>query len=225
MNTETQKHDIPFNQLLTEIHRILPETGEYLELLFITLKDFEGVDLYTNNPNAISNCVEDIDEVAEEVTESLKTELSEATKTDPNVIETIRDLFSNLRTSLSMEPNVYKYFLSEIFKYLNLNTMDFEEQSKSTNIYNKYRVPNIMIDRSKMERFFIAVGLESVPNTGKGSHGKWTDPQAEMKGFALSSVSGKIWIKNEITDLLKKGVSLNRICKACKECNIRFENK
>lgn len=223
MNTETQE-STRLGTLLGEIRKILPDTADYIEVLFSTLADFEGVDVYKAHPGKIADCVSDIDELADEVTKSMKIELSDKAPKGSDKLQTVKDLFSELHDLLSSGPNVYKYFLKGIFELLGTQSTDFGVERRE-HVYSRYIVPNILLNKTEMERFFNAIGLTKLKEGGRGSHEKWTDSTDIMKGFALTAYSGKMWLKNEIKDLMRKGMPIERIRAACESCNIRFEEK
>lgn len=224
MSPETQE-STRLGTLFGEIRKILPDTADYIEVLFLTLADFEGVDVYKANPGKIADCVSDIDELADEVMKSMKIELSDKAAKDSDKLRTVKDLFSELYDLLSSGPNVYKYFLKGIFEHLGMQTADFGEK-RQEHVYSRYIVPNMLLDKTEMGRLLNALGLtKSSEGGGKGSHEKWIDPEGEMKGFTLTAYSGKMWLKNEIKDLIRKGMSIERIRAACENCNIRFEEK
>lgn len=208
--------------ILNEIRSLLPDTAEYIEVLFETLRDFEGVDFYERKPSEIATCVGDIDEVAVGVLTCICEELR---KVAPENSQKIKDAFQELHTLLSERPNVYKYFLRGIFEHLGLTTQGLEVEDTEAHVYKKFRVPNMLLSKTDHQRFFNALGLKWVRNSGKGEHEKWIDPKAEMSGFALASGGNKLWLKNIIKDSLKKGMPLERIKAACRKCNIRFEEK
>lgn len=223
MSPEKQE-TIQLSGIFEELRKILPDTADFIEVLFSTLKDFENVDVYKTNPERIADCDGAIDEVAYEVTERMKSELSDKASKDSNSLQIVKDLFSELHDLLSSGPNVYKYFMREIFEHLGVSTMDLDEKHRP-HVYSKYIVPNILLDKTEIGRLFTTLGLVNNPTAGKGSHEKWTDPTGEMKSFAIIAQSDKMWLKNEIKKLIAKGISIERIRIACEKCNIRFEEK
>ena len=185
-----------------------PDAAEYLNLFMEMISDYE-VEPYVSHPDLLDNCFpQGLDEDQNELIALLK---------KSNDISAVKSALTELFESLESNP-VQIWALRPIFEYF-----DIKLPGKSSPGRVRYRLPNLVLNNSDQVLFFTSCGFEADSKSGKGSHVKWTDPSGQMNGFVLSYEGSRFWLKNVIKDLLDKGMSLDRIHKACLDMNIAFE--
>lgn len=208
---------------LENIEKISIEAAEYLRLFVDMFDEFE-VDPYKGNPVLVLNCFpKGIDEDQNELIGIFEDVIRDSADEEYSRTE-IADAFRSLSSFLA-DKKVVLWALAPVFEHFGI-AKDEENELEEMSVVPKkvrFRMPNLLSERSELNALFSKCGLVCDPNSGKGSHEKWTDPKGEMKGFSNITGSNKIWMKNVIKELLEKELPIERIKAACDSLDIDFE--
>lgn len=209
------------NSNLEKLEALSSDAGMYMRLFCDSLEHYEQEETYKKKPELIEHCFPDgFDEDINEMISLLKKDLK-----NPKSKDEILNTLADLAESLKEERPVTYYAMEELFSYFGLDLDSKEMDSAQKKI--RFRLVNRLFDMKEEEAFYKACGLEPELTrgklAGKGSHVKWIDPTEEWKSYAVSSRSSKIWTKNDVRDLLKKGFPLDKLTKACRAFDLDFE--
>ncbi len=196
---------------LEQVEALNEEGGQYLKLFLEMTGDYD-VPPFDTNPELGMNCFkngleDDVNELlglfTQNEDEDYKAELAQA-------LRNVREMMSERPFSL--------FALKALFD----QCIPHEEETGDKYIKKEkhYYLPNIELNRTEIEKFYIACGFTKAERSGNGDHQKWNDSKGKF--VATSYNAYEIWVKNIIKQLVEKGVPLEDIEKGCTKCNIPF---
>lgn len=194
---------------LDQVEALNEEGGQYLKLFLEMTGDYD-VPPFDTNPELGMNCFQngfedDINELlglfTQNEDEEYKAQLTQALR--------------NVREMMTDRP-----FSQFVLKALFEQFIPHKEEAGDTYIKKEkhYYLPNIEVNRTEIERFFVACGLTRGDTVG-GNHQKW---YYQGKFVANSYKAYERWLKNVINQLVDHGVPLEDIEKGCTKCNFPF---
>jgi len=224
--TSIEQIDTFFDHLESTLHPINHGVSVDLKIMVEEVINIEAA--HAANPETKALMLNDANEFCDElnarVLEYVKT-MDETQKKDlaqklAKLLEHAKDLGDGLFQ-----------FLSNIFKGIPLEQFLPQKVEKKTedpelSFQHRYpfKLPDLLCTSGDIKTFLTACGLEIKPCNG-GSHSRTSDPLKEMHDNETLSNGDKMWLIKIVKTLYDKGLSLERIKRACDELKIKIKLK